>query len=68
MTEGKEEVETQPPARYLIRQPLALQWFDNGKLVKRCEQERQASKIFVFLHGNDEQEEIILVLICLRSL
>lgn len=34
--------ESQSQTRYLIRQPLALQWFDNGKLVKRCEQERQA--------------------------
>lgn len=41
MAEEK-EAESQPQTRYLIRQPLALQWFDNGKLVKRCEQERQA--------------------------
>jgi hypothetical protein len=41
MAEEK-ETDSQSQTRYLIRQPLALQWFDNGKLVKRCEQERQA--------------------------
>ncbi|CRG86311.1 8-amino-7-oxononanoate synthase [Talaromyces islandicus] len=35
--------------RYLIRQPLALQWFDNGKLCKRSEEERQASRFELFL-------------------
>uniref|UniRef100_A0A093VA24 Low temperature requirement protein A n=1 Tax=Talaromyces marneffei PM1 TaxID=1077442 RepID=A0A093VA24_TALMA len=48
MAEEK-EVESQAPTRYLIRQPLALQWFDNGKLVKRCEQERQAGRFELFL-------------------
>jgi len=30
--------------RALFRQPLALQWFDDGELVKRREDERQAGK------------------------
>jgi hypothetical protein len=37
-----EEAQTDP--RYLFRQPRALQWFENGKLFKRSEEERQASK------------------------
>ena len=36
--------ELQPSPRYLFRQPVALQWFENGKLVKRHEEERQAGK------------------------
>ena len=44
MAEEK-KAESQSQTRYLIRQPLALQWFDNGKLVKRCEQERQAGTL-----------------------
>ncbi|GAM39916.1 hypothetical protein TCE0_034r11852 [Talaromyces pinophilus] len=48
MAEEKEP-ESQSQTRYLIRQPLALQWFDNGKLVKRCEQERQAGRFELFL-------------------
>ncbi|EED19222.1 conserved hypothetical protein [Talaromyces stipitatus ATCC 10500] len=46
---GEKEADSQPQARYLIRQPLALQWFDNGKLVKRSEEERQAGRFELFL-------------------
>lgn len=35
--------EVQTP-RALFRQPLALQWFEDGELVKRKEGERQAGK------------------------
>ncbi|OKL63241.1 hypothetical protein UA08_01337 [Talaromyces atroroseus] len=42
-------MESQPQTRYLIRQPVALQWFDNGKLVKRREEERQAGRFELFL-------------------
>jgi hypothetical protein len=41
---GLESNELQLSPRYLIRQPIALQWFEDGKLVKRCEGERQAGK------------------------
>lgn len=45
--------ESQPQTRFLIRQPLALQWFDNGKLVKRREEERQAGRrIPLFIHSS----------------
>lgn len=37
-------IDAQPNPRYLFRQPVALQWFDNGKLVKRQEEERQAGE------------------------
>lgn len=30
--------------RALLRQPLALQWFQDGELVKRKETERQAGR------------------------
>lgn len=30
--------------RYLFRQPRALQWFDNGRLVKRHDSERAAGR------------------------
>lgn len=40
---GADEIQTDP--RYLFRQPLALQWFDAGKLVKRYECERQAGTL-----------------------
>ncbi|OJJ36984.1 hypothetical protein ASPWEDRAFT_67296 [Aspergillus wentii DTO 134E9] len=39
----------QPNPRFLFRQPLALQWFENGKLVKRSEEERQAGRFELFL-------------------
>jgi hypothetical protein len=42
--------------RYLIRQPLALQWFDNGKLCKRSEEERQASKHCPTVQPQDNTE------------
>ncbi|KAE8152450.1 bacterial low temperature requirement A protein-domain-containing protein [Aspergillus avenaceus] len=41
--------EIQPSPRYLFRQPLALQWFESGKLVKRHEEERQAGRFELFL-------------------
>lgn len=41
--------ELQPSPRYLFRQPLALQWFENGILVKRHEEERQAGRFELFL-------------------
>ena len=41
--------ELQPTPRYLFRQPVALQWFENGKLIKRHEEERQAGKhVYIF--------------------
>ncbi|KAL5360096.1 bacterial low temperature requirement A protein-domain-containing protein [Aspergillus floccosus] len=36
-------------SRHLFRQPRALQWFENGKLVKRQEGERQAGRFELFL-------------------
>ncbi|BDD54885.1 hypothetical protein MPDQ_008069 [Monascus purpureus] len=44
---GADEIQTNP--RYLLRQPLALQWFDNDRLVKRCDCERQAGRFELFL-------------------
>ncbi|KAH8695201.1 bacterial low temperature requirement A protein-domain-containing protein [Talaromyces proteolyticus] len=46
-----EEEHHEPKAdpRYLLRQPVALQWFDNGKLCQRSEEERQASRFELFL-------------------
>jgi hypothetical protein len=41
---GIDAREHQPSPRYLFRQPVALQWFENGKLMKRQEGERQAGK------------------------
>lgn len=39
--------DNRPPtsARHLFRQPRALQWFENGRLVKRQEGERQAGRV-----------------------
>ncbi|KAK9235745.1 Low temperature requirement A [Lipomyces kononenkoae] len=45
-SESKEE--TAAP-RALFRQPLALQWLENGNLVKRTESERQAGRFELFL-------------------
>ncbi|KAJ6150933.1 hypothetical protein N7470_007527 [Penicillium chermesinum] len=41
------ELDSNP--RYLIRQPRALQWFEDGRLVKRHESERQAGRFELFL-------------------
>lgn len=41
---GIETDELQSNPRYLLRQPRALQWFENGRLVKRNEEERQAGE------------------------
>lgn len=46
---GPSEIDTNEPqaqseTRYLIRQPRALQWFENGRLVKRRDEERQSGK------------------------
>jgi hypothetical protein len=41
---GIDTNELQTETRYLIRQPRALQWFENGRLVKRRDEERQAGK------------------------
>lgn len=38
------EPQVQSESRYLIRQPRALQWFENGRLVKRRDEERQSGK------------------------
>ena len=38
------EAEHKSNPRFLLRQPRALQWFENGRLVKRHEEERQAGK------------------------
>ncbi|KAA8651871.1 hypothetical protein EYZ11_004180 [Aspergillus tanneri] len=46
---GVSDIDVPPNPRYLFRQPLALQWFDNGKLVKRQEEERQAGRFELFL-------------------
>ncbi|KAJ5825415.1 hypothetical protein N7474_002553 [Penicillium riverlandense] len=35
--------------RFLLRQPRALQWFENGRLMKRQEGERQAGRFELFL-------------------
>ncbi|KAK9366391.1 Low temperature requirement A [Lipomyces kononenkoae] len=45
-TESTEEPVT---PRALFRQPLALQWLEDGKLVKRSESERQAGRFELFL-------------------
>jgi hypothetical protein len=37
------EGKTEKP-RALFRQPLALQWFEDGQLKKRSEEERQAGE------------------------
>jgi hypothetical protein len=39
----------EPKKRALFRQPLALQWFENGVLKKRCDEERQAGRFELFL-------------------
>ncbi|KKK22341.1 hypothetical protein P175DRAFT_0441139 [Aspergillus ochraceoroseus IBT 24754] len=36
-------------SRYLFRQPVALQWFENGRLVKCKEEERSAGPFELFL-------------------
>jgi hypothetical protein len=41
---GIECHDLQSNPRFLFRQPRALQWFENGGLVKRSEDERQAGK------------------------
>ncbi|KAA8647066.1 hypothetical protein EYZ11_008798 [Aspergillus tanneri] len=46
---GIDASELQPSPRYLFRQPQALQWFENRKLVKRQEGERQAGRFELFL-------------------
>ncbi|KAJ5100553.1 hypothetical protein N7456_006605 [Penicillium angulare] len=46
---GIEVNELQSNPRYLLRQPRALQWFENGRLVKRNEEERQAGRFELFL-------------------
>ncbi|PLB43630.1 hypothetical protein P170DRAFT_393489 [Aspergillus steynii IBT 23096] len=46
---GVSGIDAQPNPRYLFRQPVALQWFENGKLVKRQEEERQAGRFELFL-------------------
>ncbi len=38
-------IQKQPNPRALFRQPLALQWFQDGELVKRKEDERQAGRL-----------------------
>ncbi|KAJ5595397.1 uncharacterized protein N7459_001605 [Penicillium hispanicum] len=45
---GSNSEETQSP-RFLIRQPRALQWFENGRLVKRHDCERSAGRFELFL-------------------
>ena len=39
----------EPKKRALFRQPLALQWFENGVLKKRSDEERQAGRFELFL-------------------
>ncbi|KAJ5887699.1 hypothetical protein N7495_007740 [Penicillium taxi] len=46
---GIDTGELQSNPRYLIRQPRALQWFENGRLVKRHDEERQAGRFELFL-------------------
>ncbi|KAJ6021181.1 hypothetical protein N7540_006685 [Penicillium herquei] len=46
---GIETNELQSNPRYLLRQPRALQWFENGRLVKRHDEERQAGRFELFL-------------------
>ncbi|KAJ8101951.1 bacterial low temperature requirement A protein-domain-containing protein [Lipomyces tetrasporus] len=41
--------EIKPNPRSLFRQPLALQWIEDGKLMKRSEGERQAGRFELFL-------------------
>ncbi|KAK9489784.1 bacterial low temperature requirement A protein-domain-containing protein [Lipomyces doorenjongii] len=45
-TESSELIST---PRALFRQPLALQWLEDGKLMKRSEAERQAGRFELFL-------------------
>ncbi|KAJ5813781.1 uncharacterized protein N7503_000531 [Penicillium pulvis] len=42
-------LQVQSDSRYLIRQPRALQWFENGRLVKRRDEERQSGRFELFL-------------------
>ena len=35
--------------RFLIRRPKALQWFNDGRLEKSTEEERQAGRFELFL-------------------
>ncbi|KAJ6122052.1 hypothetical protein N7512_004517 [Penicillium capsulatum] len=46
---GIDASELQSNPRFLLRQPRALQWFENGRLVKRHEGERQAGRFELFL-------------------
>ena len=41
--------------RALFRQPLALQWYQDGELVKRKENERQAGKWTCIIHAYFDQ-------------
>ncbi|KAJ5166307.1 uncharacterized protein N7482_005088 [Penicillium canariense] len=46
---GIECHDLQSNPRFLFRQPRALQWFENGRLVKRSDDERQAGRFELFL-------------------
>lgn len=41
---GINACDLQSNPRFLFRQPRALQWFDNGALIKRQDEERQAGE------------------------
>lgn len=36
-------------SRYLVKRPKALQWFNNGRLEKASDEERQAGRFELFL-------------------
>ena len=49
MSISAEARENQSDPRFLFSQPRALQWFENGKLMRRQDGERQAGRFELFL-------------------
>ncbi|KJZ73492.1 hypothetical protein HIM_07048 [Hirsutella minnesotensis 3608] len=46
---GSQDSDSIKGSRYVIKRPKALQWFDNGRLHKEIDEERQASRFELFL-------------------